>query len=108
MDALGNVTFYTLLARWPDEIRLFTVEHPLLESEEDVIAALPEFPRVTRIFRHDDDVPRRDVTSDIAMRLYHDWMENHDPACEALPAFVADNVPAYLYSGWQGETEAAE
>ena len=107
-DALGNVTFYTLLARWPGEIRLFTVEHPLLESEDDVIAALPEHPRVTRIFRHDDDTPRRDVTGDIALRLYHDWTQSHDLERETLPGFIADNIPAHLYSGWQGDRDAAE
>ncbi len=96
-------TFYTLLARWPDEIRLFTVEHEMLESEDAVIAALPQHPQVAHIFRHDDDAPRRDVTEDIAVRLYHDWIKSHDPSRETLPAFIAENIPASLDSGWRAQ-----
>jgi hypothetical protein len=104
-DALGPTAFYTLLARWPGEIRLFTIEHEMLENEEEVIAALPQHPHVALVFRHDDDAPRRDVTEDIAIRLYHDWIEAHDPAREALPRFIADNIPASFDSGWRNAAE---
>ncbi len=104
-DALGNVSFYTLLARWPDEIRLFTVEHELLENEDEVIAALDQHPHVALIFRHDDDAPRRDVTEDIAIRLYHDWCARHDLRAESLPPFIADNIPASFDSGWRNAAE---
>lgn len=101
----GIPIFYTLLARWPGEIRLFTVEHEMLESEDEVIAALPQHPHVALVFRHDDDAPRRDVTEDIAIRLYLRWIEQHDPVREPLPRFIADNIPASLDSGWRNAAE---
>ena len=100
-DAIGNATFYTLLARWPDEIRLFTIEHEMLEDEAAVIAALDQHPHVALIFRHDEDGPRRDVTQDIALRLYDDWAREHDVARETLPRFIADNIPARMDTGWR-------
>ncbi len=105
MDALGNVSFFTLLARWPDEIRLFTVEHEMLEKEDDVIAALDQHPNVALIFRHDNDAPRRDVTEDIAIRLYRHWCKAHDPAREPLPRFIAENIPASFDTGWRNAAE---
>jgi hypothetical protein len=87
-DPLNGLTFFTLLARWRGEVRPFTVEHSLIQTEDEVIDALLEHPNAFVVWRHDSDVPRQDVSEDIARR----WLDRlrasgHGPD-DMLPAFI--------------------
>lgn len=93
MDTLGNASYFTLLARWPGEIRLFTVEGPMLQTEAEVIEALEQNERAVLVYRHDPDAPRRDVSEDIARRWVSELETGIDGLPDYLPAFIRAHVP---------------
>ncbi len=64
-----NATFFTVFARWPDEVRLFSIEWEMIETTAEALAAVRQNPRAVCVFRHDPDGPHRDVSEDIARRL---------------------------------------
>jgi hypothetical protein len=87
-DVFGEKTFFTIWVRWRGEIRPFTVEHAMIETEEEVIDAIVQNPSVFAVYRHDHDTPREDVSEDIA-RL---WLARLDrqgyTADDTLPSFI--------------------
>jgi hypothetical protein len=99
-DAIGNQTFYTIFVRWPDEVRLFTGEHTMLETVDDVLAEIDQLSngaKVAAIFRHDYDVPRQDVTEEVAELAMRRWeaegnVEGRDP----MPDFIDTFAPSHI------------
>lgn len=89
VDPLNNETFYTIFVRWHGEVRPFTVENAMIETEAEVIDALVQNPNAFVVFRHDFDSPRRDVSEDIA-RLWLAKLKERgvDPRTDTLPAFI--------------------
>ena len=101
VDVLGNKTFYTILTKWTDGLE--TIEWKTLWSREDVIEAVYNHDRVAIIFQHDYDVPRRDITEDIAIDMYHEWVKENTP--ESAPDFIKNNAPASFDFGYRGAAE---
>jgi hypothetical protein len=87
-DPLDNQTFYTILVEWRGEIRPYTIEAKLLETEDDVIEALAENPNAIAVYRHEFDTPRRDVSEDIAERWWDQLRRRGYSAGDTLPAFI--------------------
>jgi hypothetical protein len=87
-DPLNNETFYTILVEWRGEIRPFTVEAKLLETEDEVIEALAEHPNAIAVYRHEFDTPRRDVSEDIAQRWWEKLKQRGVMADDTLPRFI--------------------
>jgi hypothetical protein len=90
---LENATFFTLFARWPDEIRLFSIEWEMIESQAEALATLRQNARVVFVLRHDPDVPPRDVSQDLA-RAWLEELRAHgfDAEQDALPGFIAEHL----------------
>jgi hypothetical protein len=90
-DPLASTTFYTILVQWRDEVRPFTVESQLLQTEDEVITTLEENPNAIAVYRHDPDVPRQEVSEDIALRWLAQLYERHfDPGEDTLPRFIGN------------------
>jgi hypothetical protein len=70
-DPLDGRSFYTVLARWRGEVRPFTVEHVLIQTEDEAIDVLTEHPNAFLVLRHDPDIARQDVSEDIARQ----WLD---------------------------------
>jgi hypothetical protein len=90
-DDLENKTFFTVWARWPGQTRLFSVEWEMIETEAEAVAVLRENRHAVVVFRHDPDVPRRDVSEDVARQ----WLrERADRGYDhsALPDFIARHL----------------
>jgi hypothetical protein len=98
---LEDATYFTIFARWPDEIRLLSIEWEMIETEAEALAALRQNERAVLVLRSDPDCPRRDVSEDIARA----WLEElvaagFNPAQDRLPAFIGeylteDDIRAY-------------
>jgi len=87
-------TFYTIWCRWPGEIRLFTVEAPEIHNDAEALAELKQHENAVRVFRHDSDVPRRDVSEDLALLWLGELIAGGiDPEAN-LPRFIAEHVSA--------------
>jgi hypothetical protein len=103
---LSTETFYTVWVRWPGETRLQSIEREMIESEDEAISVLREIPAVAVVFvfRHDPDVPRRDVSEDLARRwLRERTNRGYDPV--TLPDFIAqhlssDDIADITYNPW--------
>lgn len=92
-DAIADQTYFTLLARWPGEIRLFTVEHPLIENEQEALEAVKRNDHAAFVFRNDPDAPRRDVSEDIARAWLTEWIKDgNSPEDDEMPEFVARHI----------------
>jgi hypothetical protein len=86
-------TFYTIWCRWPGEIRLFTVEAPEIHTDAEAMAELKQHENAVRVFRHDYDVPRRDVSEDLAEQWLSDlFLAGFDPQTDDMPAFIAEHI----------------
>ena len=102
-DTIANATFYTILVRWPREVRLFTHEGPMLESEAEVLAALDQLSgEVACIFRHDYDIPRKDVTEDIARAAYRKLIDAGHTPSDSFPVFIMEHAPSDCDCGYRG------
>jgi hypothetical protein len=59
--------------------------------------------KVLAVFRHDHDLPRQDVTASVAEQMYREWRaRGGDPETGVIPAFVFENMPTHLDSGYRG------
>lgn len=92
-DSIGNETFYTVLCRWPREIRLFTIESTTIENDAEALEAVKQNDNAAAVFRHDYDIPRKDVSEDIA-RLWLDEMIDggFNPEEDNLPPFIEAHI----------------
>lgn len=104
-DPIGNDTFYTVLARAPGEIRPYQFEGPTIESVEEVLAAISQFPKgysLWCVFQHDYDVPRRDVTEDIVRAAYQSLRDaGHSVLSDDLPQWISEHLPSDLDGGYR-------
>jgi hypothetical protein len=57
-DALNDKTFFRVFARWPREVRFFSIEWELIETEAEALAVVKETENAVLVFRNDPDVPR--------------------------------------------------
>lgn len=87
----SNKSFYTIWARWPGHDRLFSVEWEMIETEAEVITVLRENRRAVLVFRHDPDVPRRDVSEDMALLWLRERVARGYDQTD-LPEFIAENL----------------
>jgi hypothetical protein len=90
---LENASYFTVFTRWPDEIRLLSIEWEMIASPAEALAAVRQNERAVLVFRHDPDVPRRDVSEDIARA----WLaeleaQGLDAGQDALPAFIHQHL----------------
>ena len=90
---LENASYFTVFTRWPDEIRLLSIEWEMIETLGEALAAVRQNERAVLVFRHDPDVPRRDVSEDIARA----WLaeleaQGLDTGQDALPAFIRQHL----------------
>lgn len=88
-----NATFFTVFARWPDEVRLFSIEWEMIETTAEALAAVRQNPRAVCVFRHDPDGPHRDVSEDIARA----WLDEliaagFDAEEDTLPTFIGEHL----------------
>jgi hypothetical protein len=94
-EPLGDQTYFTVFARWPREVRLFSVEWELIETEAEALEAVKHTYNAALVFRHDPDVPRKDVSEDIARA----WLSQiigrgFDPGRDRLPEFIRQHLSA--------------
>ena len=102
-DAIGNATFYTVHVRDRTKIRPFFPESEVPETLEETLAIVQELDgQVAVVFRHDCDIPRKDVTEDIA-RLWHGKLiaDGHGPH-DAWPDFLMEHAPTDCDLGYSG------
>ena len=69
---------YTVFARWPREVRLFTVEWEMIENEAEALKAVKETENAVLVIRNDPDIPRTNVSEDIARIWLRELMERGD------------------------------
>lgn len=88
---LENATYFTIFARWPDEIRLLSIEWEMIETETEALAALRQNERAVLVLRSDPDCPRRDVSEDIARAWLEELLASgFNPAQDTLPAYIRE------------------
>jgi hypothetical protein len=97
-DAIGNDTYFIVWCRVPGQIRLFQVYDEMIETKEEVLQVVSELPdswSVACIFRHDYDIPRKDVTEDIAHLAWQRWKTDNDNSIGGAPVpdFVMQHAP---------------
>lgn len=86
-------TFFAIFARWPDEVRLLTIEHPIIETLGEALEALRQHPRAVLAVRCDPDCPPRDVSEDLALTWLDQWIAaGSNPVDDIMPAFVAEHI----------------
>jgi hypothetical protein len=90
---LENASYFTIFTRWPDEIRLLSIEWEMIETPQEALEAVRQNANAVLVFRHDPDTPRRDVSEDIARA----WLEElrakgFDSTDDTLPAFIATHL----------------
>lgn len=109
IDACGYKTFFSIWARWPGQVRLFSIEWEMIETEAEVVTVLRENRHAVVVFRHDPDVPRRDVSEDVARRWLRERVASgYDPP--DLPEFIAehlssDDIAIITHSTWSHAAE---
>lgn len=92
-DAIADQTYFTLFARWPNEVGLMTVEWSMIQTMAEALEAVKQNERTVLVFRNDPDVPRRDVSEDLArIWLKELWVHGFDPAEESVPAFIGEHL----------------
>jgi hypothetical protein len=92
-DALNDNTYFTLFARWPGEVRLFTVEWELIQTEAEALSAVKETENAVLVFRNDPDVPRADVSEDIARLFVKDLLaRGFNLEAIDFPSFVLEHL----------------
>src|SRR5512146_1004182 len=107
-DFLGNETFFTVWVRDGKAIRAFQPEHDQIETIEEALALVQEQEaqfgtyRVVGVFRHDYDVPRRDVTEDLAV-MWADAIKCGGD--DFYPDFVLQHVPSSYDVGYSGNAD---
>jgi hypothetical protein len=88
---LEDATYFTIFARWPDEIRLLSIEWEMIETEAEALAALRQNERAVLVLRSDPDCPRRDVSEDIARAWLDELLAaGFDPGQDRLPSFIRE------------------
>ncbi len=92
-DRTEFTTFYTVLARWPHEVRLMSIEWEVIESEKEALEAVKQNDHSILVFRNDPDVPRRDVSEDIAWKWLRELItEGFSPEEDDMPSFIAELI----------------
>ncbi len=92
-DALGDKTYFTIFARWPREVRLFSIEWALIETEVEALAVLKETENAVLVFRNDPDVPRTDVSEDLARTWLHELnARGISLSGNDLPSFIREHL----------------
>lgn len=90
---LDHGSYFTVFTRWPDEIRLLSIEWEMIQTPAEALAAVRQNERAVLVMRHDPDVPRRDVSEDIARAWLDDLRaQGFDPRQDPLPAFVREHL----------------
>ena len=88
---LEDATYFTIFARWPDEVRLLSIEWEMIETEAEALAALRQNERAILVLRSDPDCPRRDVSEDIARAWLEELLASgFNPDQDRLPAFIGE------------------
>jgi hypothetical protein len=107
-DPLADRTFFSVLAQWPREVRPFTIEWPLIETEPEALEAVQQNDHAALVFRHDPDSARWDVSEDIARLWLRQIVDRGDnPLDGPLPEFISRHLtsddidkllPAFLHA----------
>lgn len=104
-DPIGNTTFYTVFARVPGQVRPHQLEGEMIETVEEVLAAIDQLPKgwtLWCVFKIAGDIPREDVTEDIARRAYWLWRHaGHSPSLHDLPQWISEHLPSDLDGGYR-------
>lgn len=86
-------TFFTVLARWPREVRLMTVEWEQIENEKEALECLKQNERAILVFRCDADCARRDISEDIAWSWLRELIAGgFNPEEDDMPTFIAEHI----------------
>lgn len=92
-DTLANQTTFTIWARHPGQIRLWSVEAPMLQTMAEALEELKQHDRAVMVTQSDPDVPAKDVSEDLARAWLKElWAHGFDPTEENVPAFVGEHL----------------
>jgi hypothetical protein len=90
---LEETTYFTVFARWPDEVRLLSIEWKMIQTPAEALAAVRQNRQAVLVFRCDPDVPRRDVSEDIARAWLDELLDaGFNPNQDMIPAFIGEHV----------------
>lgn len=95
VDALRDETYFTVFAQWSSEVRLFSVEWEIIGTEREALEAVQQNDHAALVFRSDPDIPRKDVSEDIARLWARQIIDRgYDPTRDVLPEFISRHLTA--------------
>lgn len=85
--------YFTIFARWPGEVRLFSIEWEMIETAAEALAAVRQNARAVQVLRSDPDSPSRDVSEDIARAWLAELQDaGFHPDEAVIPAFIGEHL----------------